>query len=91
MIAEGRNVLLSLDHAHSHPDILQKGLKNIKMEFYLKNTKSRLQPYDPGIIKNFKNKYRKLLIRYILARTDSVNQTATDVPILKVIEWIQTS
>ena len=95
MIAEGRNVFLSLDNAPSHPDILQKGLKNIKLELYPKNTTSRLQTYDAGIIKNFKNKYRKLLIRYILAHIDSVNRTATeiikDVTILKVTEWIQTS
>ena len=71
MIAEGRNVLLFLYSAPSHPDILQEGLKNIKLEFLLKNTKSRLQPYDAGIIKNFKHKYRKLLVRYILARIDS--------------------
>ena len=50
---------------------------------------------DAGIIKNFKNKYRRLLIRYILARIDSVSQTSTeiikDVTILKVIELIQIS
>ena len=65
------------------------------MEFLPKNTTSRLLPCDTGIIKNFKHKYRKLLIRYILARIDSVNRTAReiikDVTILKVIEWIQTS
>ena len=95
MIAEGRNLLLFLDNAPYHPDILQEGLKNIKLEFLPKNTTTRLQPCDAGIIKNFKHEYRKLLIRYILARIDSVNRTATeitkDVTILKVIEWIQTS
>ena len=53
MIAEGRNVLLFLDNAPSHPDILQEGLKNIKLEFLPKNTTSRLQPCDAGIIKYF--------------------------------------
>ena len=95
IIAKGRNVLLFLDNAPSRPNILQEALKNIKLEFFPKNTASRLQPCDAGIIKNFKHKYRKLLIRYILARIDSVNRTAReiikDVTILKVIEWIQTS
>ena len=94
MIAEGINVLLFLDDAPSHPDILQEGLKNIKLEFLPKNTSSRLQPCDAGIMKNYKHKYRKFLIRYILACINSVNRTATeiinDVTILKVIEWIQT-
>ena len=79
MIAEGRNLLLFLDNAPYHPDILQEGLKNIKLEFLPKNTTTRLQPCDAGIIKNFKHEYRKLLIRYILARIDSVNRTATEI------------
>ena len=53
MIAEGRNVLLFLDNAPSHADILQEGLRSIKLEFLPKNTTSRLQPCDAGIIRNF--------------------------------------
>ena len=74
MIAQGRNVLLFLDNAPSHPDILQEGLKNIKLEFL--NTTLRVQTCDSGITKNFKQKYRKLLIR---------------LTIMKVIDQIQTS
>ena len=79
MIADGRNVFLYLDNAPSHPDILQEGLQNIKVEFLSKNTTSRLQLCDAGINKNFKHKYRKLLIHYILARIDSVIRTATEI------------
>ena len=90
MTAEGKNVLLFLDNAPSHSDILQEGLKYLKLEFLPKNTTSRLQPYEGGIIKNFKHKYRKLLIRYIFSRVDSVNRTAMEiiknVTTLKVIE-----
>ena len=50
VIAEGRNVLLFLDNAPSQADILQEGLKNIKLEFLPINTTSRLQPCDTGII-----------------------------------------
>ena len=60
-----------------------------------RNTISRLQPCNAGIIKNFKHKYIKLLIHYILARIDIRNSYASktfkDVIILKVIKWIQTS
>ena len=36
MIAEGRNVLLFLDNAPTHTDILQEGLKNIKLRYHVK-------------------------------------------------------
>ena len=49
MIVEGRNVLLFLDNAPSHSDILQEGLKNIKLEFLTKNTTSWLQPCNARI------------------------------------------
>ena len=73
MVTKGRKVLLFLDNALSHPKLLQEGLKNIKIEFLPMNTTSRLQPCDAGIIKTFKNKYRKLLIRYIPACIDQIN------------------
>ena len=95
MIAEGRKVLFFLDNAPSHLDILQEGLRNIKLDFFPKNTKSSLQPCDAGIIKTFKHRYKKLLIRYIVARIDKGNRSASeitkDVTILKVIKSIQTS
>ena len=53
VIAEGRNDLLFLDNAPFHSDILQENLKNIKLEVLPKNTTSRLQPCDVGIIENF--------------------------------------
>ena len=44
MIADGRNVLLFLDNAPSQADILQEGLKDIKLEFLPINTTSRCSP-----------------------------------------------
>ena len=79
MIAEGRKILLFLDNARSHPNILQESLKNIKLEFLPKNTTSRLHPSDANIIENFKHKYRNLLIRYILGRIDTGNWSASKV------------
>ena len=91
MIAEGRNIFAFLrqrTHASRHSS---GRFKNIKMEFLPKNTTSRMQSCNAGIIKNFKHKYRRLLISLV----STVNRTATkiikDVTILKVIEWIQTS
>ena len=91
MIAEGRNIFAFLrqrTHASRHSS---GRFKNIKMEFLPKNTTSRMQSCNAGIIKTFKHKYRRLLISLV----STVNRTATkiikDVTILKVIEWIQTS
>ena len=86
MIAEGRKILLFLDNAPSHPNILQESLKNIKLEFLPKNTTSRLHPSDANIIENFKHKYRNLLIRYILGRIDTGNWSASKV-IKDVASW----
>ena len=94
MIAEDRKVLLFMDNAPCHPETLQEGLKNVKIDFLPKNTTSRLQPCDAGIIKKIKHKYRKLLVRFIVSRIDSnkvASQIVKEITILKVISWIQES
>ena len=65
MNQKNRKIILFLDNATCHPETAQAGLKNIKLVFLPKNTISRLQPLDAGIIRNFKHKYRKLLVRYV--------------------------
>ena len=64
---------------------------NIKIVLLPKNTTSRLQPLDASIIRNFKVKYRKSLVKYVLSR---INDNASaeivqDVNILMVIWWVQ--
>lgn len=92
MIAQQRHVQLYMDNAPCHPESLQLGLKNTKIVLLPKNTTSRLQPCDAGIIRIFKLNYRNLLVRYVVSRIDA-NQTASDIvgeiTILKVISWIQ--
>ena len=60
--------------------------------FLPKNTTFRLRPLDAGIIQNFKVKYRKSLIKYVLSRiNDNASETeiAQDVNILMTIRWVQ--
>ena len=90
---EDRKVLLFLDNAPSHPETLQSKLRNIKLIYLPKRTTSRLQPLDAGIIRSFKPKYRKLLVKYVIARVDEGKKASDiiqDVDILKaIIHWLQ--
>ena len=76
-----RNVVLFLDNVSSHPPELSKKFSHIKVIFLPKNTTSRLQPLDAGIIKNFKVQYRKLLVAHILAQIDGSSLTASEIMI----------
>ena len=69
-------------------------MKNIKLVFLPKNTTSRLQPLDAGIIRNFKHKYRKLLVRYVVSHIGegkTASQIIKEVHVLKAITWLQTA
>ena len=67
---KNRKVLLFLDNAPSHSEIIQGNLKNIKLVFLPKNTTSQLQPCHASIIQNFKVKYRKQLLKHVISRID---------------------
>ena len=57
-----------------------------------KNTTSTLQPLDGGIIQNFKVKYRKRLVKYVLARIQedaSAAQIFQGVDVLVAIRWLK--
>ena len=94
MKMQDRNVVLFLDNATSHQESIKKNLSNIKLVFLPKNTTSRLQPLDTIIIRVFKLKCRKFLIRYVISRVDG-NKRASDIinkiNILKVIDWVKSA
>ena len=70
MYQEKQKVILFWDNVTCHPETAQAGLKIIKLVFLPKNTTSQSQPLDAGIIRNFKHKHRKLLVRYVVSRVD---------------------
>ena len=93
MYLEKLKVVLSGDNATCFPETLQENLTNIKFVFLPKNKTSQLQPLDAGIIRNFKHKYRKLLVCYVFSRINeekTVSQIIEDVRVLKAITWLQT-
>ena len=68
LLLEQRKVVLILDNATCHPKSIIDSFLQIKIIFLPKNTTFTLQPLDAGIIQNFKLRYRKILVKYALAR-----------------------
>ena len=93
LVKERRNILLLMDNVSSHDPNMKDKFSNIKVVFLPKNTTSRLQPLDAGIIKNFKVHYRRLLLKHTLAQIDGTDLTASSivktVNVLTAIRWIK--
>ena len=88
---ENRNVLLFLDNAPVHLENLVGKYSNIKIAFLPKKTTSRLPPLDAGIMKNVKVKYRKKLLRHVIARISndcSASDIAKEIDIVQAITWV---
>ena len=60
--------LLLLDNCAAHPQALMSKDKKIVVAFLPKNTTSKIQPMDMGIIATTKRLYRKHLVKAITAR-----------------------
>ena len=91
MSNEKRSVILFIDNAGCHPEDVVGKYSNIKVVFLPANTTSKLQPLDLGIIKNFKCHYRRLLLRFILAKIEScttATEVASSINVLNAIHWI---
>ena len=94
MRKQGRKVILFLDNATVHLTSLIDMYSNIKISFLPKNTTSRLQPLDAGIIQSFETKYREKLMRYVIARINddlTASEIAKGIDILQAITWVADS
>ena len=83
-----RNILFFMHNAPCHLENFVVSYSNIKVVFLPKNTTSRLQPLDAGIIRNFKVKYRKRLLKCVISRIDDnrkASEIIQEVDILKAI------
>ena len=61
----GKKVLLIVDNCPAHPKVVE-GLRNIELFFLPRNTTSKIQPCDAGIIRAFKAHYRRHFYSSIL-------------------------
>ena len=92
LVFEDRKVILFLDNATCHSESMIGQFLQIKIIFLPKNTTSRLQPLETDIIQNFKVKYRRSLVKYVLARIQedaSATQIVKGVDVLVAIRWLQ--
>ena len=92
LVFENMKVILFLDNATCHLESMDDKFSNIKIVLLPKNTTSRLHPLDAGIIRNFKVKYGKSLVKYVLSRINdnvSLAEIVQDVNILMAIRWVQ--
>ncbi len=92
MKAEGRNIILFIDNAPSHPKDLT--FSNLKVKFLPANTTSKLQPLDQGPIMQSKRKYRKYQLQHLISKMDepgcdlTASQLAKTITVYDAIKWI---
>ena len=76
MREQKRNIITLWDNATSHAPDLQ--LSNVCLKFLSADTTSHRQPLDQGIIRAFKARYRRHVLRYLVSRTEDVAGSAPD-------------
>ena len=67
---DNRRILLFMDNAPCHPEDLEDKFTQVQVIFLPKNTTSRLQPLDLGIIQTFKLKYYRRLLTHVVSKID---------------------
>ena len=70
-----RNILLLMDNAPCNPPSIADSFSNINIKFLPKNTTSKTQPLDAGIVANWRVKYKKLLL-YVCSKVDGTKNAS---------------
>ena len=89
MKSQNQNVILFIDNAPCHPPDLKGKFSNINVCFL---RTSRFQPLDARIIQNFKIKYRKLHLKFVISRVNdkkTASEIVKEVDVLKAIRWVK--
>jgi hypothetical protein len=86
MGAQNRNILLFVDNCATHPkDTLF--LSNVKVIRYPANCTSVLQPLDLGVIKCYKQLYRKHLMQTAVSLMDAGKGTKKKIIVLEALHY----
>ena len=91
MKRENRHIILFLDNASCHLSSLKGMFSNVQIEFLPKNTTSRTQPLDAGIIKTWKMYYKRKLLRHVASEIDgkkTASEIVKSVNLLMAIRWM---
>lgn len=76
LFMENRKIILFIDNCTAHVTV--PNLKAITIKFLPTDTTSKLQPFDHGIIQNFKAFYRKEVIRKIASNIELQRSISID-------------
>lgn len=79
-----------MDNAPCHPQTLSGQFSNITVQFLPKNTTSKSEPLDAGIIANWKVPYRKRMLQYVCSQVDGekkASEIVKTINVLMAIEW----
>ncbi|CAC5395780.1 unnamed protein product [Mytilus coruscus] len=88
MKSKKRKILLFLDNAIS---VTQS---NVTINFFPPNTTSKLQPLDLGIIRAFKARYRKHMLKHVITKIDNFTDNTSltkEINVLDAVYWIDKS
>lgn len=86
-LRQKRNVVIIVDNctAHSKPE----NLKAIEIVFLPPNVTALIQPLDQGIIRDFKRKYKKMLVKDLIKAMDKKERI--EISVLDAIDYIHES
>jgi hypothetical protein len=90
MQIENRKALILLDNIPCHPEM---ELSNVKLVLLPPNTTAGTQPLDSGIKRNFKVKYRKMLLEFLLSHEDvtTLVDAIKKVNVGDAVDWVSQS
>jgi hypothetical protein len=84
MGAQNRNILLFVDNCAAHPEYISF-LRNVKLILCPANCTSVLQPLDLGVMKCYKQLYRKRLVQTAVCLMDAGKDTTKKINMLQAL------
>jgi hypothetical protein len=86
MGAQNRNILLFVDNYTAHPKDTSF-LRNVKVIWYPANCTSVFQPLDLGVIKCYKQLYRKRLVQTAVCLMDAGKDMKKKMNVLEALHY----